>query len=257
MAEIPLDPLYIFTPDLNGTPGGYYTSFDDVGKSDKIKNTPSQQAIAAAIYNKQQNSEFGLNRFAICLLPGTYTYTDVIEVAFYTTLSGLGLNPDGVIINSMNDGEENPVRCTYKYDDTLLTNFWRSCENMTLLGEQTYWYVSQAAPLNNMMINGNLYLAETTGDPKSDYASGGFIGNSIIKGNGDTGDTADPPLSSVKVYSQQQWCNLNSTFNKFSNTVWNLTNIGCDGDLQVVPPPFPNPPPPPLRVLQILKKHQK
>jgi len=216
--SITLDPLYIFPPD-----GGYYTSFDDVGKTDKLKTDQTQQQIADAIFIKQKNNQYGnlnnVNRFAICFLPGIYTYTNVIEVAFYTTLSGLGLNPGNVTINSMNDGRENPVRCTYKYDDTFLTNFWRSCENMKLQGDQTYWYVSQAAPLNNMIIEKELLLSDGQA-----FASGGFIGNSKI------GDK-------TTVDSQQQWCNLNSNFNKFSNTVWNLTNIGCDGNTNLIQNP--------------------
>ena len=216
--SITLDPLYIFPPD-----GGYYTSFDDVGKTDKLKTDQTQQQIAEAIFIKQKNNQYGnlnnVNRFAICFLPGIYTYTNVIEVAFYTTLSGLGLNPGNVTINSMNDGRENPVRCTYKYDDTFLTNFWRSCENMKLQGDQTYWFVSQAAPLNNMIIEKELLLSDGQA-----FASGGFIGNSKI------GDK-------TTVNSQQQWCNLNSNFNKFSNTVWNLTNIGCDGNTNLIQNP--------------------
>ena len=236
MSVITLAPLYIFLPNEEG----YYTSFADVGDPNKIKIDYSQQAIMYEIFNQQKKNEYGdnndLNRFAICFLPGTYTYdqfignppTNVVEVGFYTTLSGLGLNPGDVIINPMNGSKENPVRCTYKYKDTYLTNFWRSCENMQLKGDETYWFVSQAAPLNNMIIQGKLQLAGTDPPPESNYASGGFIGNSII------GEITN-------VYSQQQWCNLNSTFQKFSNTVWNLTNIGCDGNLYVTPnnPPLP------------------
>jgi len=225
--------LYIFEQK-----GGYYTSFNDVGGTPKTDKT--QQEITDTIYNIQQTNEFGKiipNRYAICFLPGVYTYSSPVNVGFYTTLSGLGLTPANVIINSMNNGKENPVRCADRYAATFLDNFWRSCENMTLKGEKTFWYVSQAAPLNNMIIEGNLYLAGTEPPPDpnptniNDYASGGFIGNSIINGYGVT--DGPPPVSSVAVYSQQQWCNLNSSFNKFSNTVWNLTNIGCTGNLDV------------------------
>jgi hypothetical protein len=226
--------LYIFEQK-----GGYYTSFNDVGGTPKTDKT--QQEITNYIYTQQQTNEFGIitpNRYAICFLPGEYTYSAPVNVGFYTTLSGLGLTPADVTINSMNNGKENPVRCADRYAATFLDNFWRSCENMTLEGEKTFWYVSQAAPLNNMIIKGNLYLAGTDPPPNpnpdniNDYASGGFIGNSIINGYGVPG-VPPPPVISVGVYSQQQWCNLNSSFDTFSNTVWNLTNIGCTGNLLV------------------------
>jgi hypothetical protein len=232
--------LYIFDPN-----GGYYTSFDDAVKKINLTTYPTQEYLMKQVYDKQINNQYGdrlcdSNRYAFCFLPGTYNYTIPVDVGYYTTLSGLGLNPDEVIINALPAPDPktptvNPVRCISKYDNTFLDTFWRSCENMKLLGNKTEWFVSQAAPLNNMIIDGNLHLAGTDADADGNtYASGGFIGNSTINGNGYTPDT-NP--SSVKVYSQQQWCNLNSSFKKFSNTVWNLTNIGCNGDLDVVQTP--------------------
>ena len=44
--------LYIFEPT-----GGYYTSFDDVGKKDKLITVPSQEYLMKQIYDKQINNQ--------------------------------------------------------------------------------------------------------------------------------------------------------------------------------------------------------
>ena len=113
-----------------------------------------------------------------------------------------------------------------------LNNFWRSCENVKIINNQTdhdgtktvgmTWAVSQAAPLRKVHIDGNLTLFDIThGDPNP-MTSSGFASNCKIDGIMNPG-------------SQQQLlirnCDLQANVTKTS--VWNMVYLGCNN------PPIP------------------
>jgi hypothetical protein len=60
------------------------------------------QATVDAVANQQVSNQFGTQRYALLFEPGTYgSSTDPLnfQVGYYTTVAGLGLSPNDVIIN--------------------------------------------------------------------------------------------------------------------------------------------------------------
>src|SRR4051812_47751371 len=138
------------------------------------------------VYAVQQHNEFGSQRNAFLFLPGEYRVD--IPVGFYTQVLGLGYIPEAVHIsgNVHSDASlpRNNATCT----------FWRGMEGLavTPTGGTMQWAVSQAVPFRRMHVLGDLVLHQQNG-----WASGGWISDSLIDGNTDSG-------------SQQQWISRNS-----------------------------------------------
>jgi hypothetical protein len=133
--------------------------------------------------------------------PGRYNLD--IKVDYYVQVLGIGQSPEDVIINGA-------VRSNTTHGKSVLTNFWRSVENLTIipLSDSTMvWGVSQAAPLRRVHIKGNLQLFDIG------YASGGFLANSKVDGK----ITSGP---------QQQWFTRNSSFRSWNGGVWNMMFVG-------------------------------
>ncbi|HWE86102.1 MAG TPA: hypothetical protein VG267_14250 [Terracidiphilus sp.] len=163
-----------------------------------------------AIYAVQQHSEFGTQRNAILFLPGEYKLD--IPIGFYTQIVGLGPTPDAVHItgNVHSDASlpRNNATCT----------FWRGVEgfSVTPTGGTTsapgtmQWAVSQAVFLRRMHIAGNLVLHQNHG-----WASGGWISDSLIDGNVDSG-------------SQQQWLSRNTEWASWTGSNWNMVFVGVN-----------------------------
>ena len=166
------------------------------------------QAQIDKVYAVQQHSEFGPARYALLFLPGNY-HVD-IPVGFYTEVIGLGATPDAVHItgNVHSDASlpRNNATCT----------FWRAVEgfSVTPTGGATsgtmQWAVSQAVPFRRMHILGNLVLHQNRG-----WASGGWISDSLIDGNVDSG-------------SQQQWISRNSEWHSWTGSNWNMVFVGIN-----------------------------
>src|SRR6202035_5524922 len=60
------------------------------------------QATIDSVSNQQVNSQFGNTRFALLFQPGTYGSAAqplVFQVGYYTSVAGLGLSPNDVVIN--------------------------------------------------------------------------------------------------------------------------------------------------------------
>ena len=72
------------------------------------------------------------------------------------------------------------------------------------------WAVSQAVPFRRMHILGNLVLHQDHG-----WASGGWISDSLIDGNVDSG-------------SQQQWISRNSEWHSWTGSNWNMVFVGVN-----------------------------
>ncbi len=157
-----------------------------------------------AVYAVQQHAEFGTERNAFLFLPGEYHVN--IPIGFYTQVGGVGATPDAVRIvgNVHADASlpHNNATCT----------FWRGVEGFSVTpeGGTMQWAVSQAAPFRRMHILGNLALHQQRG-----WASGGWMADSVIDGNVDSG-------------TQQQWISRNSEWKSWTGANWNMVFIGID-----------------------------
>ncbi len=180
------------------------------------------QATVDAVANQQVSNQFGTQRYALLFAPGTYgSSTDPLnfQVGYYTTVAGLGLSPNDVVINGSIYVRNQCVSGSC----TALNNFWRSLSNLTInvttpnfgcySGE--FWAVSQAAPMRRVHINGLTTLMDYCTAPS--FASGGFIADTEFDG------------STVINGSQQQWLVRNSKLDGWTNGVWNQVFSGVVG----------------------------
>jgi hypothetical protein len=185
--------------------------------------SPSQSAATInntlnTVFNTQKLNQFGTQRYAELFLPGTYSGIED-NVGYYTSVQGLGQNPDQVALNSSDvtvdafDGTGNATQ-----------NFWRSAENLevTPSAGNDRWAVAQAGPFERMDVRGGLEVYPAS----YGYASGGYIADSIVTGQ----------ASSV---SQQQWYSKDSNFGSWSGSVWNMVFSGVNG---APAQSFPTPP---------------
>jgi hypothetical protein len=156
------------------------------------------------IYAIQEKSEFGQARYALLFLPGKYRVN--VPVGFYTQVLGLGATPDAVEI----DGNVHSDASLPHNNATC--SFWRAAEgfSVTPTGGAMQWAASQAAPLRRMHVRGNLVLHQNHG-----WASGGWMSDSLIDGNVDSG-------------SQQQWISRNSEWASWTGSNWNMVFVGVD-----------------------------
>jgi hypothetical protein len=190
----------------------YFFSPEDDDIQSKIYDVFSRQGG----YQPENNGQFSLYNYALLFTKGTYTDID-IPIGYYTHVSGLGHKISDVIINGKGPHVDNS---SMNLSVGSLNNFWRSCENMTVLPtyEKMTWAVSQAASLRSMDIKGDLTLFALGNNPDTSvgagFASGGFIANT--------------KANNVKSGAQQQFICRNSTFNSFQNPLWNQVLVGCD-----------------------------
>jgi hypothetical protein len=184
---------------------------------DPSMSTASIQSQADTIFNQQESNQFGTQRYVLAFKPGTYNGLN-IQVGFYTSVVGLGQNPDDTHING-----DITVDAGWMQGNAT-QNFWRSVENLELtpVSGADRWAVSQAAPFRRMDIKGDLNLAPNG----YGWASGGYI--------------ADSRISGVEgQYSQQQWFTRDSQIGSSSNAVWNQEFVGVQG---APAQSFPTPP---------------
>ena len=176
-----------------------------------------QAAVDKAFQSELLSStaQFGSQRFVFLFKPGTYG-TLFANLGFYTSIAGLGLNPDDV---SFPTGDMN-VDSGWNLGDTAnaTQNFWRSAENMAITPASgtDRWAVSQAAPLRRMHIRGNLTMGPSNQGPGQGYSSGGYIADSRIDGQVSSG-------------SQQQWYTRDSSMGSWTGGVWNMVFSGVQG----------------------------
>jgi hypothetical protein len=161
------------------------------------------QILIDTLFNRQAwaKSEFNNNRYALLFKPGTYNLD--IQVGYYMQVLGLGASPEDVVIKGA-------VRSNTTHHNSVLTNFWRAVENITIVpatDSTVVWGVSQAAPMRRVHIKGNLQLFD------KGYASGGFLADSKIDGVVSSGP-------------QQQWLSRNTQWGKWIGGNWNMMFIG-------------------------------
>ena len=154
------------------------------------------------VYAIQQKSEFGSARNAFLFLPGKYRLD--IPIGFYTQVLGLGPTPDSVEIDGNVHADASLPR------NNATCTFWRGVEGFSVApaGGTMQWAVSQAAPFRRMHIRGDLVLHQNHG-----WASGGWMSDSMIDGNVDSG-------------SQQQWISRNSEWRSWTGANWNMVFVG-------------------------------
>ena len=179
-------------------------------------------------YAGERRNEFGPQRYAFLFLPGEY-HLDV-PVGFYTEVLGLGATPDAVHIIGN-------VHADASHDNNnATTTFWRAAEgfSVTPTGGTMQWAVSQAIPFRRMHVRGDIVLHQHRG-----WASGGWMSDSLIDGNVDSG-------------SQQQWISRNSEWSSWTGSNWNMVFVGVNH-----PPQGDWPDPPYTKVDQVPTVREK
>jgi len=183
---------------------------------DSTMSSSSIQTTLDNVFNTQKVNQFGTQRYALLFKPGTYSVE--ANIGYYTTIQGLGQNPDNVTINGdvtvdSFDGTGNATQ-----------NFWRSAENMAInpSAGNDRWAVAQAGPFRRMDVHGGLELYPAS----YGYASGGYIADSKVTGQ-------------VASASQQQWYSRDSNFGSWNGSVWNMVFSGVNG---APAQSFPSPP---------------
>jgi hypothetical protein len=183
---------------------------------DPSMSSSSIQSTLDSVFSTQKLNQFGTQRYALLFKPGTYSAE--ANIGYYTSIQGLGQNPDDVTINGdvtvdSFDGTGNATQ-----------NFWRSAENLAInpSAGSDRWAVAQAGPFRRVDVHGGLELYPAS----YGYASGGYIADTKVSGQ----------VSSV---SQQQWYSQESNFGSWSGSVWNMVFSGVNG---APAQSFPNPP---------------
>jgi hypothetical protein len=184
---------------------------------DPTMSMTSIQSQLDSVFNTQQSNQFGTQRYAFLFKPGSYTNLNA-QIGFYTSIAGLGQNPDQVAIHG-----DVTVDAGWNAGNATM-NFWRSAENMELFPASgtDRWAVAQAAPFRRMDIQGGMTLAS----PDCGWASGGFIADTRVTGQ-------------INSCSQQQWYTRNSTIGSWTGSVWNMVFSGVTG---APAQSFPTPP---------------
>ena len=183
---------------------------------DPSMSSASIQSQLDSVFNTQQSNQFGTQRYALLFKPGNYNVN--ANIGFYTSIAGLGRNPDDVTINGAVTVD------AQWFNGNATQNFWRSAENLAVnpSGGSDRWAVAQGASFRRMHVHGALNLAPTG----YGWASGGYMADSAIDGQ-------------VTPYSQQQWMTRDSQIGGWGNGVWNMVFSGVAG---APAQSFPNPP---------------
>jgi hypothetical protein len=183
---------------------------------DPSMSSSSIQTTLTNVFNTQKLNQFGTQRYALLFKPGTYS--EEANIGYYTSIQGLGLNPDDVTING------DVTVDSFDGTGNATDNFWRSAENMAInpSNGSDRWAVAQAGPFRRMDVHGGLELYPAS----YGYASGGYIADTKVSGQ----------VSSV---SQQQYYSADSNFGSWSGSVWNMVFSGVTG---APAQSFPSPP---------------
>jgi hypothetical protein len=197
------------------------------------------QAAVDAVYAQQVDDEMGGNRYALLFTPGVYGSAGQplqLKVGYYTEVAGLGASPTDVMIRGKIEVYNRCLEGGGTSNCHALVNFWRTLSNLSLQVDSqgqdgcrasaNFWAVSQASSMRRVNITGaNVSLMDyCTAGPQ--FASGGFIADSI--------------LPFVINGSQQQWLIRNSRIGGWSNAVWNQVFAGVEGAPSDAT--FPSPP---------------
>ena len=168
--------------------------------------TATIQSKMDAIYDKQASNHFGPERYAYLFKPGRYQVD--VQIGFFMTAAGLGINPDDTTITGSVRS-----KATW-FQGNATQNFWRGIENFavvpTLENNTMVWAVSQGTSLRRLHVRGNINLWD------NGWASGGFIGDTKVDGIIDSG-------------TQQQFLSRDCVYNKWQGHNWNMVFVGVQG----------------------------
>ena len=163
------------------------------------------------VLNDRARGHFSSERLAFLFKPGRYDVE--AKIGYYTSVTGLGASPDDVVFTGARGVY---VDAMDPQQAGSLDTFWRSGDNFrheALTGFR--WAVSQAAPLRRIHAAEDLELFDPTA--RVNYASGGYLGNSIVEGN-------------LVLGSQQQWISRNVDLRGItSGGAWSNVYVGCAG----------------------------
>ncbi|MFC5908851.1 RICIN domain-containing protein [Streptacidiphilus monticola] len=172
----------------------------------------SIQSAVNSVYSSQQSDQFGTNRYALLFKPGSYNVD--VPVGFYTQVAGLGASPDDVSLT----GGGVHVDAAWSGGNAT-QNFWRDVENLsdTPSSGTLEYAVSQADPFRRVDVHGSMTLDDyTSGNTSSNWSSGGFIGDSRVSGQINSG-------------TQQQFLTQDTTMGSWSGSNWNMVFVGDNG----------------------------
>ncbi|WP_223198844.1 hypothetical protein [Solihabitans fulvus] len=222
-------PHFTYTQGGNGGSGGgtcpTQSDTPDLGPNTRVfdpgMSAATIQAQLDTDFAAQKDTltaQFAERRVAHLFKPGTYAVHD--NVGFYTSVAGLGQNPDDVTIN----GDVTVDAFNASDQGQALQNFWRSAENLAInpSSGSDRWAVAQAAPFRRIDVHGGLQLYPAS----YGYASGGYVADTKVAGQ----------ASSI---SQQQWYTRDSALGSWSGGVWNMVFSGTTGAPANT---FPSPP---------------
>jgi hypothetical protein len=204
------------TPSGPQLPGG-----GDLGSNvvvfDPSQSSATIQSRLDQIFTQQEKNQFGTERYQLLFKPGSYSGLNA-QIGFYTSINGLGQNPQDVQIHG-----DITVDAGWMSGNAT-QNFWRSAENLSVypVSGVDRWAVAQAAPFRRIDVHGGMTLAS----PNCGWASGGYIADSRVSGQ-------------INPCSQQQWFTRDSTIGSWSGSVWNMVFSGVQG---APGNSFPNPP---------------
>lgn len=172
------------------------------------------QAVVDSLHSKMFADDFGTGRYAVLFMPGDYRAAGLLKVPFYVHMAGLGRTPYDVKVHNIHT----PVHLA---NDNGTCTFWRSLENLSVLGPMTYdedecfkWAVSQAAPIRRV------YSERTVKNQwKNGWVSGGFTADCSFRA----------PAGS---HGQQQWYTRNTHLEygrgEFQEGSWNFMFQGVE-----------------------------
>jgi hypothetical protein len=193
-------------PSGNPLPGG-----GDLGPNviafDPSQSSATIQAKLDQIFTQQEKNQFGTARYQLLFKPGSYSGLNA-QLGFYTSLNGLGQNPQDVQIHG-----DITVDAGWMAGNAT-QNFWRSAENLSVypVSGVDRWAVAQAAPMRRIDVHGGMTLAS----PNCGWASGGYLADSRVSGQ-------------ISPCSQQQWFTRDSTIGSWKGALWNMVFSGVQG----------------------------
>ena len=148
------------------------------------------------LHEQMFQDQFSPHRYAVLFLPGDYREAGLMRVPYYMQIAGLGRTPYEVQLSNIHTPD--PLR-----DDNGTCTFWRSAENLSVMGPETYdepetfkWAVSQAAPLRRIYSTRTMRTQWGHG-----WVSGGFAADCYF-------------VAPAGSDHQQQWYYRNSILNK-------------------------------------------
>ena len=83
------------------------------------------------LHEQMFHDQFSPHRYAVFFLPGDYRDVGLMRVPYYMQIAGLGRTPYEVQISNIHTPA--PLR-----DDNGTCTFWRSAENLSVIGPETY-----------------------------------------------------------------------------------------------------------------------